>query len=53
MDLPGIKSIMADEIQWQSGQCYLALVYQIDTEAKRVLWVSEKRTIKFLLRLSW
>ena len=49
-DLSGIKSIGVDEIQWQSGQNYLTLVYQIDAAAKRLLWVGEKRTIKTFLR---
>ena len=48
-DLSGIKSIGVDEIRWQRGQNYLTLVYQIDAECKRLLWVGEKRTIKTFL----
>ena len=35
---------------WQRGHKYLTVVYQIDTECKRLLWVGKDRTIKTLLR---
>ncbi|MEX0670486.1 MAG: hypothetical protein WD060_08535 [Pirellulales bacterium] len=39
-ELSGVEAIGVDEIQWQSGQKYLTLVYQIGG-IKRLLWVSE------------
>jgi len=49
-DLSGIKAIGVDEIQWQRGHKYLTLVYQIDTDCRRLLWIGQHRTIKTLLR---
>jgi transposase len=40
----GIKSIGIDEIQWQRGHRYLTLVYQIDEDNKRLLWIGKERT---------
>lgn len=48
-DLSGIKAIGVDEIQWQRGHKYLTLVYQIDSDCRRLLWVGENRTVKTLL----
>jgi transposase len=48
-DLSAIEAIGVDEIQWQSGQKYLTLVYQI-SGIKRLLWVSEDRTKQSLRR---
>lgn len=48
--LSGISAIGIDEVAWQKGHKYLTLVYQIDGNAKRLLWVGEKRTVKTLLR---
>jgi len=42
-DLGGIEAIGIDEIQWQHGQQYLTLVYQIDAARKRLLWIGQKR----------
>lgn len=39
----GLRSIGVDEIAWQKGHKYLTLVYQIDPEQKRLLWVAEDR----------
>lgn len=47
-DLDGIQSLGIDEIQWQRGHRYLTLVYQIDTQRKRLLWIGEERTIETL-----
>ncbi len=49
-DLTGIKAIGVDEIQWQRGHKYLTLVYQIDTDCRRLLWVGQNRTVKTLLK---
>jgi transposase len=42
--LNGIKALGIDEVQWQRGHNYLTLVYQIDTGARRLLWVARDRT---------
>lgn len=49
-DLSNISSIGVDEVLWQRGHKYLTVVYQIDSECKRLLWVGKDRTIKTLLR---
>ena len=49
-DLSDIASIGVDEVQWQRGHKYLTLVYQIDKESKRLLWIGKDRTAKTLLR---
>jgi transposase len=49
-DWKGIESIGVDEIQWQRGHRYLTLVYQIDQQAKRLLWIGKERTTKTLLQ---
>jgi len=49
-NLTDIKGIGVDEIQWQRGHKYLTLVYQIDSDCRRLLWVGQNRTIKTLLR---
>jgi len=48
-DLTGIEAIGVDEIQWQRGHKYLTLVYQIDADCKRLLWVGSSRKAKTLL----
>ena len=42
--LEGIRAIGIDEIQWQKGHKYLTLVYQIEQDSKRLLWVGVERT---------
>jgi transposase len=49
-DLGGIEAIGVDEIQWQRGHKYLTLVYQIDEDCRRLLWVGKDRTTKTFLR---
>lgn len=49
-DLSNVLSIGVDEVLWQRGHKYLTVVYQIDTECKRLLWVGKDRTIRTLLR---
>jgi transposase len=49
-DLSNVLSIGVDEVLWQRGHKYLTVVYQIDTECKRLSWVGKDRTIKTLLR---
>jgi len=43
-DYSGIEAIGIDEIQWKYGQTYLTLVYQIDVNVRRLIWVGEHRT---------
>jgi len=49
-DLSGITAIGIDEIQWHRGHKYLTLVYQINAERIRLLWIGKDRTVKTLLR---
>jgi transposase len=49
-DLSNVLSIGVDEVLWQRGHKYLTVVYQIDSECKRLLWVGKDRTLKTLLR---
>ncbi len=49
-DLDQIEAIGVDEIQWQRGQSYLTLVYQIEDGMKRLLWVAQERTEDSLRR---
>lgn len=48
--LSGVRAIGVDEIQWGKGHDYLTLVYQIDNESIRLLWVGAGRTVKTFLR---
>ncbi len=49
-DLDQIESIGVDEVQWHQGHHYQTVVYQIDEDQKRLLWVGPERTAKTLLR---
>jgi len=49
-DLNHIESIGVDEVQWHKGHRYQTVVYQIDENQKRLLWVGPERTAKTLLR---
>jgi transposase len=44
--LEAIFAIGVDEIQYAKGHKYLTLVYQIDRECIRLLWVGKERTIE-------
>ena len=44
--LESIFAIGVDEIQYAKGHKYLTLVYQIDRECIRLLWVGKERTIE-------
>jgi transposase len=43
-DYSGVEAIGIDEIQWKFGQTYLTLVYQIDVDVRRLIWVGQQRT---------
>ena len=43
-DIETVTAIGVDEVQWQHGQKYLTVVYQINKECKRLLWVGRERT---------
>lgn len=49
-ELSGITALGIDEIQWHRGHEYLTLVYQINAERIRLLWIGKDRTVKTLLR---
>jgi transposase len=41
-----MDTIGVDEIQYAKGHKYLTLVYQIDLDVTRLLWVGKERTIE-------
>ena len=45
-DLNGISAIGVDEVLYRKGHKYLTLVYQIDASCRRLLWITETRTVK-------
>ena len=49
-DLTGITAIGVDEVARAKGQRYATLVYQLDEGRRRLLHVSEGRSVKSLLR---
>jgi len=49
-ELGGIGALGIDEVAYAKGHRYLTLVYQIDAEHRRLLHVSEGRSVKGLLR---
>ena len=49
-DLQGIESIGVDEIQSGQGHQYLTLIYQIDSGCRRLLAITQERTVKSFLR---
>jgi transposase len=49
-DLSDVHSIGVDEVLWHRGHKYLTVVYQVDSECKRLLWVGKDRTVKTLLK---
>ncbi|HEY6371110.1 MAG TPA: ISL3 family transposase [Candidatus Sulfotelmatobacter sp.] len=44
--LATIRAIGVDEIQYAQGHKYLTLVYQIDADLTRLLWVGKERTVE-------
>lgn len=48
--LDNVESIGVDEIAWKKGHKYLTLVYQIDSQCTRLLWIGQDRTVKTFLR---
>lgn len=50
VDLAGITAIGIDEIFWGKGYRCATVVYQINREAVRLLWIGEHRKAKTLLR---
>jgi len=48
--IDNLTAIGVDEIQYQKGHKYMTLVYQIDKDSRRLLWVGKKRTMKTLRR---
>lgn len=48
-DLTNITAIGVDEVAWRKGHRYLTLVYQIDQGCRRLLHVSEGRSLRSLM----
>jgi transposase len=48
-NLEGIEAIGVDEVQWRKGHRYLTLVYQIDSNCRRLLHIAPERTVRSLL----
>jgi len=48
--LSEIEAIGVDEIHYGKGHKYLTMVYQLDLNEKRLLFVEKKRTTKSLLK---
>jgi transposase len=49
-----VRTLGVDEIAWRKGHSYLTMVYQLDEERKRLLWVGrdrEKQTLEKFFRL--
>jgi transposase len=46
----GVKAIGIDEIAWKKGHKYLTLVYQIEADRRRLLWVGKGRSTETLQR---
>jgi transposase len=49
-DLSGIQALGIDEVLLHRGHGYLTVVYQIDAQGRRLLWVGLERTTQTLLR---
>lgn len=48
--LEGVTAIGVDEVQFRKGHRYLTVVYQINQDCRRLLWIGQDRTAKTLLR---
>jgi transposase len=48
--LNNVSALGIDEVQYHKGHKYMTLVYQIDKESRRLLWVGKDRTMKTLRR---
>lgn len=42
--LKNVTAVGVDEVAWKKGHKYLTLVYQINADARRLLWIGEERT---------
>jgi transposase len=49
VDLSGVTAIGVDEMAWAKGHEYVTVVYQLDEERRRLLWIGGKRRAKTLL----
>jgi len=47
-DLKGIRAIGVDEVLWHRGHKYVTVVYQLDEQCRRLLWVGRDRTTETL-----
>ncbi len=46
--IENVTAIGIDEVKYQKGHIYMTVVYQIDKNCRRLLWIGKKRTIKTL-----
>lgn len=49
-DLSDVTAIGVDEVLWHRGHNYLTVVYQVNKQRKRLLWVGVDRKAKTLMR---
>jgi transposase len=49
-DVSDVTAIGVDEVLVHRGHQYATVVYQIDEDRKRLLWVGQERTVKTLLK---
>lgn len=49
MPLESVNAVGVDEILWHRGHRYLTLVYQIDSDCRRLLWVGKDRSVRSIL----
>jgi transposase len=49
-DVSNVTAIGVDEVAYRKGHCYLTLVYQLDAGRRRLLHVSEGRSVRSFLR---
>ena len=49
-DTSNVESIGVDEVAIQTGHKYITVIYQIDKDCIRLLWVGKDRTVKTMLR---
>lgn len=45
-----VRTLGVDEIAWRKGHSYLTVVYQLDEDRKRLLWIGQDREKKTLER---
>lgn len=49
-DLEDVKALGVDEVLWKRPYKFLTVVYQIDRDRRRLLWVGQDRKVKTLMK---